>query len=210
MNNKCDFIVNETFHISFQALTITDVSTGLVTQLNRNSVEFLILLSENPSKIFTKEELMHKIWLSKGVIVEESSLMHAVSQCRKAFGTSGNKVIKTYRGKGYCFDGEIKIVDSVDGKRTKESTRNINEYSCVFVVVFLVFFFISGYLNFSAETEDIEVESHNFEKCTLILPSKKRVVLEPASHYTFNGISIIYDNESSISFSESMIEVDCE
>ncbi|GLT16668.1 hypothetical protein GCM10007938_04440 [Vibrio zhanjiangensis] len=72
-----------------------------------NEITLLNFMVENVGRTLSKDELMYHVWQKRGIVVEMSSLMHCISCCRRALEDHSGEVIKTIRGEGYRFVGDI-------------------------------------------------------------------------------------------------------
>lgn len=57
--------------------------------------------------MITRQVLIEQVWVSKGIYVEDGSLMQTISICRKALEDKSGMIIVTERGKGYRFAGQV-------------------------------------------------------------------------------------------------------
>src|SRR5215469_13717522 len=85
------------------------VKEGKPIALTPKTYDTLLLLVENRGRMLFKEELMKALWPDS--FVEESNLTQQVSMIRRALGESAGdpRYIVTVPGRGYRFDGEVKI-----------------------------------------------------------------------------------------------------
>lgn len=72
----------------------------------------LSCLIEHSDRIVSKDELLASVWPDR--VVEESNLMQNISVLRRALGesTSGAKYIATFPGRGYQFQGHLRVVSA--------------------------------------------------------------------------------------------------
>ena len=101
-------IINNNHILNLLAGSVEDADSGRKTMLGGNEVALLQYMIEHPHKPLSKSELLEQVWHKKGVIVEESSLLHCVSSCRKALQDKNSEIISTIRGVGYQFNGEVR------------------------------------------------------------------------------------------------------
>lgn len=91
-----------------------------VIVLTRQNYDLLLLFVENPNKVFSKDELIEKIW--QGRFVTDNSIDQSISKLRKALeGIKSSKPIKTVYGKGYMFTAEVSQADC--DEQTPESSN---------------------------------------------------------------------------------------
>lgn len=72
---------------------------GAALKLPRKEFEILALLLENPGRIFTREELMRRIW-PEGIVVTDRSVDVHVTRIRSKLGTYGSCLVSR-SGYGY-------------------------------------------------------------------------------------------------------------
>lgn len=89
---------------------------GMPVPMEPQVFEVLAHLVENDDRVVPKEELLDKVWPER--FVTESALNSRVMAARKAIGDSGKdqRLIKTVRGRGYRFVGELRA----DGAATAQ------------------------------------------------------------------------------------------
>lgn len=114
-------IVNDSFEVNIHKSYVKNLSNNNVIYLGTNEIELLKYFFSNFDVLLSKRELIDHIWTNRGVVVEESSLMNALSTCRKAFDDKNGSVIKTERGKGYRFVGVIESIS--DANKVKAPTE---------------------------------------------------------------------------------------
>ena len=72
--------------------------------LPRKEFELLFLLATKPEKVFTREEIMNKVWGTQVVVGDRTIDVHI----RKLREKIGDKCIKTIKGVGYKFKLNVK------------------------------------------------------------------------------------------------------
>ena len=73
---------------------------GITIDLAKKEFELLSLLASRPGKVFTREEIFHKIW-GPNVIVGNRTIDVHIRKLREKLG---DKLIKTVKGIGYKFE----------------------------------------------------------------------------------------------------------
>lgn len=75
--------------------------------LQPKEVEILILLTDQPGQLVTKDELLEKVWA--GSVVQETNLSRHIYRLRKLFESHGidEGIIKTVPRRGYRFTAEV-------------------------------------------------------------------------------------------------------
>ncbi|WP_076408402.1 transcriptional regulator [Shewanella sp. UCD-KL12] len=99
--------VEQRIIIDFSTNKILDCPTGYEKEIGTNEALLLKLLTSRPNQLLSKEEIIACVWKDRGIIVEEGSLLQSISACRKLLDDKSNQLIKTVRGKGYQFEGEV-------------------------------------------------------------------------------------------------------
>ncbi|WP_017070333.1 winged helix-turn-helix domain-containing protein [Vibrio crassostreae] len=123
--NDTMILINRCFVVDLNKSLVKDLHTNHVSSIGLNETELLNYFLAHPNELLSKQQIIDNIWTKRGVVVEESSLMNALSCCRKAFGDKSGDVIKTERGKGYRF---VAVVDAYSTEQTlKEETEQKDE-----------------------------------------------------------------------------------
>ncbi|MCL1942265.1 MAG: response regulator transcription factor [Candidatus Azobacteroides sp.] len=79
--------------------------------LTKKEFEILYLLMKNPSRVYTREEILNKIWKDNGYVLDRTVDVH-ITRLRKKLGNYGHYIVNR-PGFGYCFD-ENKNAHPVD------------------------------------------------------------------------------------------------
>ncbi|MFA0232942.1 winged helix-turn-helix domain-containing protein, partial [Vibrio sp. 10N.261.45.A7] len=81
------------------------LSDGEVVRLGSNESRILLMLSERPNEVITRNELHEYVWRDQGFEVDDSSLTQAVSTLRKMLkdSTKSPEFVKTVPKRGYQF-----------------------------------------------------------------------------------------------------------
>ncbi len=87
---------------------------GTPVRLTRKTFDMLLVLIENRGRTVSKDELMAALWPDS--VVEESNLTQQVSMIRKALDDKAGEhhFIVTVSGRGYRFDGDVRIPPPAD------------------------------------------------------------------------------------------------
>ena len=112
MDKRSDSKVYEFDDFRLDAGSLMLYLDGSEVQLVPKAVETLLVLVENQGSIITKDKLIEAVW--PDTVVEESNLSLYLHILRKTLGTrkDGEPYLKTYRRRGYRFDGEARLVRS--------------------------------------------------------------------------------------------------
>ncbi len=98
--------VNKTNIIKIKNIKI-DLENGKVLKddkdVNLTSLEYkiLLILINNPNRIFTREEILTNIWDSNGIFVNDNTLTVYIKRIREKLGDNNDEIITTVRGIGY-------------------------------------------------------------------------------------------------------------
>lgn len=75
---------------------------GLSVQLTKKEFEILYMLAKNPNRIFSREDILGKVWQEDGYVLERTVDVH-ITRLRKKLGEFG-KHIANRSGYGYCLE----------------------------------------------------------------------------------------------------------
>lgn len=90
---------------------VVDVNSKQVTinqkhiSLTRTEFEILVLLMQHPMRVYTREEILNKVWKEDGYVLERTVDVH-ITRLRKKLGDYSQCVVNR-SGYGYCFDDTI-------------------------------------------------------------------------------------------------------
>src|SRR5580704_16945292 len=90
------------------------LADGRPIKLGGRAFDVLIALIEARGAVTGKDALMARVWPDR--IVEENNLQDQISALRAAFGAE-RELIRTVRGRGYQFTGEIRILPASPDER---------------------------------------------------------------------------------------------
>src|ERR1700689_3270909 len=78
--------------------------------LTPKAFDVLLVLTQNPNRLVTKEELLKAVWAD--TFVEEGNLTQYISHLRKALGDNSEdaRLIVTIARKGYQFTADVTVV----------------------------------------------------------------------------------------------------
>ena len=86
---------------------------GQAVPMTPKAFDLLLVLTQHPGRLLTKEQLMQAVW--NDTAVEEANLSYHVFAIRKALGdTAENGLIATVPKRGYRFTGAVTHVNSAD------------------------------------------------------------------------------------------------
>lgn len=89
-------------HINRENYTVTKRS-GEAVVLPKKEFELLFFLAQKPNKVFSRDELLQKIWGTDVYVVERTVDVHV----RKVREKIGDEYIKTLKGVGYMFSDDV-------------------------------------------------------------------------------------------------------
>ena len=97
-NQTEDIVVDKLKIIPSTKQVILDEQQILLT---KKEFEILFLLVKNPVRIFTREEILDKVWKDEGYVLERTVDVH-ITRLRKKLGQYGHYIMNR-SGYGYCF-----------------------------------------------------------------------------------------------------------
>ncbi|MDN3684694.1 winged helix-turn-helix domain-containing protein [Vibrio sinaloensis] len=100
-------VINGTHLLNPDQGFIQSLNTHVRHPIGINEITLLNYMIERKGETLTKDEIMHEVWLKRGIVVESSSLLHCISNCRRALEDKAAMVIRTVRGIGYEFVARI-------------------------------------------------------------------------------------------------------
>src|SRR5699024_1876715 len=78
-----------------------------LAHLTRKEFEILLLLAQSPQRVFSRTQIIDRIWGESGYVTERTVDVH-VARLRKKLKEQGN-AIKNRAGFGYRFDDEYSV-----------------------------------------------------------------------------------------------------
>ncbi|MBD1559138.1 transcriptional regulator [Vibrio sp. S9_S30] len=100
-------------------------SDNEVIRLGSNESRILLMLSERPNEVITRQQLHEYVWQDQGFQVDDSSLTQAISTLRKMLkdSTKSPQFVKTVPKRGYQLISSVeRSVPSASGDELPEST----------------------------------------------------------------------------------------
>ncbi|UTV28453.1 winged helix-turn-helix domain-containing protein [Photobacterium atrarenae] len=205
-------LINDNYIVNFHEQVVQSKLTGLRTVLGSNEIALLRYFIDHSDITLTRQELLDKIWTSRGMVVEDSSLMNSVSVCRKAFEDKKGQVIRTERGVGYRFVAKVETIveERFPSSENKQKTR----YSWLpYVLISVLFAMLIFFFLRSQPLQDAdEFLVGKYMKC-ILTPSSGEATREyfNASVYQVDNEKILIDEDGrSLSYAASATEVACE
>ncbi|MGF1800449.1 winged helix-turn-helix domain-containing protein [Vibrio gigantis] len=233
---SAEFIINDDIQVNLEESEIHHFRTGRTYPIGSNESELLKFFISRPNEVITRQVLIEQVWVSKGIYVEDGSLMQTISICRKALEDKSGMIIVTERGKGYRFAGQVtqdkeralrKIqaqpkqdTKQPEDRTTTESstikataapkkTNSMLALVALFVVIAGLSHYLFSYLDRNRLGEDL-VGQH-FISCKIESEEFTFNELFNVTLYEYKGRKIIIDNSGkSLSFPAEFKGVTCE
>ncbi|CDT95048.1 Cholera toxin transcriptional activator [Vibrio coralliirubri] len=233
---SAEFIINDDIQVNLEESEIHHFKTGRTYPIGSNESELLKFFISRPNEVITRQILIEQVWVSKGIYVEDGSLMQTISICRKALEDKSGMIIVTERGKGYRFAGQVtqdkeralrKIQSQPKQETTQPETNTAPESStteitaatkktnsvlalvALFVVASGLSHYLFSYLDRNSLGEDL-VGQH-FISCKIESDEFTFNELFNVTLYEYKGRKIIIDNSGkSLSFPAGFKGVTCE
>ncbi|MEZ8103010.1 winged helix-turn-helix domain-containing protein [Vibrio bivalvicida] len=214
-------LINNKYILNALTGTLEERDSGIKVALGSNEVALLQFMIEHPNKPLSKAQLLDEVWYKKGVVVEESSLLHTVSTCRKALEDRSGEIITTVRGVGYQFNGHVesyqpKEIESPIIKResSADEPKQLKRNNTVYLIAFTLSAAIGflAYTLFSSPWVEADYQESRYVGCVIPQPGKDEpMVMNNVRAFTSENQTILVDQDGrSISFIPSDVEVDCE
>ncbi|MCC4774624.1 transcriptional regulator [Vibrio cyclitrophicus] len=233
---SAEFIINDDIQVNLEESEIHHFKTGRTYPIGSNESELLKFFISRPNEVITRQVLIEQVWVSKGIYVEDGSLMQTISICRKALEDKSGMIIVTERGKGYRFAGQVtqdkeralRKIQSQPKQETKQpedstatessttktaaATKNTNRLLALvalFVVTAGLSHYLFSYLDRNSLGEDLV--GQNFISCKIESDEFTFNELFNVTLYEYKGRNIIIDNSGkSLSFPAGFKGVTCE
>lgn len=100
-------------------------------RLGSNESRILLLLSQRPNEVITRNELHDFVWREQGFEVDDSSLTQAVSTLRKMLkdSTKSPQFVKTVPKRGYQLIAEVEQLESDEPAHPADEQSDLLEFS---------------------------------------------------------------------------------
>ncbi|WP_172378950.1 winged helix-turn-helix domain-containing protein [Vibrio sp. Vb339] len=233
---SAEFIINDDIQVNLEESEIHHFKTGRTYPIGSNESELLKFFISRPNEVITRQVLIEQVWVSKGIYVEDGSLMQTISICRKALEDKSGMIIVTERGKGYRFAGQVtqdkeRALSKIQSQPKQETTQPENNTApessatettaatkktnsllalvALFVVAAGLSHYLFSYLDRNSLGEDL-VGQH-FISCKIESDEFTFNELFNVTLYEYKGRNIIIDNSGkSLSFPAGFKGVTCE
>ncbi|WP_117233408.1 winged helix-turn-helix domain-containing protein [Vibrio maerlii] len=113
------FIIANRFVFDPNSNSLTDQqSDNEVVRLGSNESRILLMLSEKPNEVITRNELHEFVWRKQGFQVDDSSLTQAISTLRKMLkdSTKSPQFVKTVPKRGYMLISTVERAAPLSGQ----------------------------------------------------------------------------------------------
>ncbi|WP_117232830.1 winged helix-turn-helix domain-containing protein [Vibrio maerlii] len=114
-------LINGTYVVDNQSGFIQSLSSNIRHSVGMNEILLLNYMMKHRGKVLSKQELMDEVWHKRGMMVENGSLLHSISSCRRGLEDRSGEIISTVRGVGYEFTGDVRHINSLAEVRTESS-----------------------------------------------------------------------------------------
>ena len=233
---SAEFIINDDIQVNLEESEIHHFKTGRTYPIGSNESELLKFFISRPNEVITRQVLIEQVWVSKGIYVEDGSLMQTISICRKALEDKSGMIIVTERGKGYRFAGQVTQdkeralrkmqaqpkpeveqpteASAQDSTTTEQAAptkkaNNILALITLFVVTAGLSHYLFSYLDRNSLGE--ELAGQHFISCKIATDEFTFKELYNVTLYEYKGRKIIIDNSGkSLSFPSEFKGVTCE
>ena len=74
---------------------------GVEIPLSKKEFGILQMLTQNPGRIFSREEILTEVWQGESYVLDRTVDVH-IAHVRKKLGEMGNRIVNR-QGHGYCF-----------------------------------------------------------------------------------------------------------
>lgn len=200
-----------------------------------NEISLLTYMFTHKGKVLSKHELMEEVWHKRGIVVESSSLLHSISSCRRGLEDRSGEIIRTERGVGYEFIGEVKKIAclsevapskhesstpeqknaSQNDKLGRLSTPNVGPSFCYKAALVFVAAIVIGFVGTTLAKELLissQYTAKNYSQCWYEPTNNgERIYYQNPMVYQFDELSLMLDEQGrSVSFSNQSGVVNCE
>lgn len=207
--------VNGTIQIDFDGGEIHHLGSGRVYRIGTNESELLQYLCLHPQQTLSRAQLIEKVWSSKGIVVEDGSLMQTISLCRKALEDNDGRIIVTERGQGYRFSGDTQVNET--GSKNSVPIQKIESpFSLKFVSGLIATFVVGAlgsYMVFAAKKPSLDnsVSISNYTSCSIVTDELGYSSLANVTLYRYLDKQVAIDDKGrSLTFPVESKEVVCE
>ncbi|WFB46462.1 winged helix-turn-helix domain-containing protein [Vibrio coralliilyticus] len=227
-------LINESHILDVEQGYIHSQGSNVRHPIGINEIALLNYMIERTGETLTKHELMHEVWLKRGIVVESSSLLHCISNCRRALEDRAGEIIRTVRGTGYEFVGRVdayqpaneveqvetvipEVVEIPALQEPKETLRSrLAKYRSQLIATGLfVIGAVASYSiieNSSSPLAYASFEQQEFASCWFTPENNgAKVHYQNSTLYDFGELTLLVDGQGrSLSFSSNSGVISCE
>lgn len=87
-------------HIDLSTKNVTISDQNIL--LTKKEFEILSMIAKNPNRIYSREDILRKVWQDDGYVLERTVDVH-ITRLRKKLGDFGKHIVNR-SGYGYCFE----------------------------------------------------------------------------------------------------------
>ncbi|EOV0103929.1 TPA: winged helix-turn-helix domain-containing protein [Vibrio vulnificus] len=124
------FVIAQRFIFDPNSNTLLDQAVNNeVTRLGSNESRILLLLSEKPNEVLTRNQLHEFVWREQGFEVDDSSLTQAISTLRKMLkdSTKSPEYVKTVPKRGYQLICSVERINPLLSDSTNSANDVVSE-----------------------------------------------------------------------------------
>ncbi|WP_019612978.1 winged helix-turn-helix domain-containing protein [Psychromonas ossibalaenae] len=122
--------INDLIVIDFKAASISYLNSGHKIQVPANEILLLRYFCTLSNQTLTKEDIIDFVWTSRGIVVDDGSLLQCISNCRKLLNNKETQLIKTERRIGYLFTGRVTPLDEPHSESSDIIIDTVTEPAC--------------------------------------------------------------------------------
>lgn len=119
------YILGDRFTFDPNSNSLVDLdSDSEVVRLGSNESRILLMLSQRPNEVVTRNELHDFVWREQGFEVDDSSLTQAISTLRKMLkdSTKSPEFVKTVPKRGYQLIANVELSSPASIKKENDET----------------------------------------------------------------------------------------
>lgn len=225
-------VINSTHLFDADQGFIQSLNTHVRHPIGINEITLLNYMIERQGETLTKDEIMHEVWLKRGIVVESSSLLHCVSNCRRALEDKATLLIRTVRGVGYEFVAEIKPfqqwltaqegqvepvnseIEHLEEVASKPASQSMSLKQCVLLTAVVSVSAVFSYVlveNLHSPLHTTSYEQRRYSQCTFSPTTQQaNIQYQDVTVYQFDDLSLLVSGDGrSLSFANESNGVHC-
>ncbi|WP_051303120.1 winged helix-turn-helix domain-containing protein [Psychromonas aquimarina] len=222
--------INDLIVVDFKKESISYLNSGHKIQVPANEILLLRYFCSHSNQTLTKEDIIDFVWTSRGIVVDDGSLLQCISNCRKLLNNKETQLIKTERRVGYLFTGSVtpldkhhsesymtadSVTEPVSSSDSKNKTRSRYSSIAVYFLLFAVSAAVgigSAMLFSSASPESTDNSPKKQSKCFIASQdSEPALTIININKYDFANVQLLVpDTGKTVSISSGYQGVKCE